>query len=330
MAKTPARERLRLSWYGGSERGGGGERHGVHWYRAKQGLVEVRWVFVHDVEGTHRDEYFFSTELSSSAQEVVQTCAAEVEPGNHLEEMRSYIGLETTRGRKKETVLCAWSRARSGCTAWWPAFTANCPRRGTWCGGRSAGEEGFDLLRRHHRGKTLAVGGVGISPGRRSGVVRETAAGVAGGDLEWSGPCGPAPAVAGARTSHPGILRSERPKTPDSTVCPARPAPDGLFMPPSLTSSFGIKWAKSSSEAVNQSRQGDARSVIPPPVLGSTGGLPQQAESSAARLTCFSHPLSLSSGQRASRGISSRRRLGRRRWRSRARQPVSGRWRGPA
>jgi hypothetical protein len=50
--------RATVSWYGGQDReveliGGIG-----HWYKAKQGLVPVRWVFVHDVPGTHRDEYF--------------------------------------------------------------------------------------------------------------------------------------------------------------------------------------------------------------------------------------------------------------------------------
>jgi hypothetical protein len=105
VAKTSARERLRLSWYGGSERAVEVVSGTGHWYRANQGLVEVRWVFVHDVEGTHRDEYFFSTELSLSAQEVVQTYTRRWNLETTFEEMRSYIGLETTRGRKKETVL---------------------------------------------------------------------------------------------------------------------------------------------------------------------------------------------------------------------------------
>jgi Transposase DDE domain len=105
VAKTPARETLLLSWYGGSERKVEVVSGTGHWYKANQGLVEVRWAFVHDVEGTHRDEYFFSTELSLSAKEIVETYTRRWNLETTFEEMRSYIGLETTRGRKQETVL---------------------------------------------------------------------------------------------------------------------------------------------------------------------------------------------------------------------------------
>jgi len=33
-----------------------------HWVQAADGLVPVRWVFVQDAQGTHRDEYFYSTD----------------------------------------------------------------------------------------------------------------------------------------------------------------------------------------------------------------------------------------------------------------------------
>ena len=33
-------------------------------YKSGKGLVPVRWVFVHDLTGTHRDEYFFSTDVA--------------------------------------------------------------------------------------------------------------------------------------------------------------------------------------------------------------------------------------------------------------------------
>ena len=35
-----------------------------HWYKGGAGLVPVRWVFVHDKSGTHRDEYFYTTDLT--------------------------------------------------------------------------------------------------------------------------------------------------------------------------------------------------------------------------------------------------------------------------
>lgn len=47
-----------VRWYGGGTRrvavaGGTG-----HWYKSGRGLVPLRWVFVRDRQGTHRDEYF--------------------------------------------------------------------------------------------------------------------------------------------------------------------------------------------------------------------------------------------------------------------------------
>ena len=56
VAKTAKGKRFTVNWYGGKTRrveliwGQG------HWYKAADGLVPVRWVFVHDLTGTHRDE----------------------------------------------------------------------------------------------------------------------------------------------------------------------------------------------------------------------------------------------------------------------------------
>jgi hypothetical protein len=105
VAKTTERTRLRVSWYGGGERDVEVVTGTGHWYKAGQGLVSVLWVFVRDVEGTHRDEYFFSTELTMTAKSVIETYARRWNLETTFQEMRSYIGLETTRGWKKETVL---------------------------------------------------------------------------------------------------------------------------------------------------------------------------------------------------------------------------------
>src|SRR5262249_60586274 len=67
----------------------------------------VLWVFVHELSGTHRDEYFFTTDLTLSAREVIETYAARWNEETTFQEMRSYLGLETTRGWKEKTVLRA-------------------------------------------------------------------------------------------------------------------------------------------------------------------------------------------------------------------------------
>jgi DDE superfamily endonuclease/Archaeal putative transposase ISC1217 len=102
------RTRLKnVAWYGGGVRDVEVVSDTGHWYKAGQGLVEVRWVFVHDLTGTHRDEYFFTTDRKMTAQEVIETYTKRWNVETTFEEMRSYLGLETTRGWKEKTVLRA-------------------------------------------------------------------------------------------------------------------------------------------------------------------------------------------------------------------------------
>jgi hypothetical protein len=68
-------------------------------------LVPVRWVFVGDKTGTHRDDYFFSTEPAMTSQPVVEAYTGRWSLETTYQEMRPYLGLETTRGRREATVL---------------------------------------------------------------------------------------------------------------------------------------------------------------------------------------------------------------------------------
>jgi hypothetical protein len=62
-------------------------------------------VFVHDRTGTHRDEYFFTTDITQTASAVIELFTGHWSIETTVQEMRSYLGLKTTRGRKEETVL---------------------------------------------------------------------------------------------------------------------------------------------------------------------------------------------------------------------------------
>ena len=99
-----ARQRLNVAWYGGSRRNVEVITGTGHWYKAGEGLVAVLWVFVHDLSGTHRDDYFFTTDLSLTATQVIEFFTGRWSIETTFQEMRAYLGLETTRGRKKETV----------------------------------------------------------------------------------------------------------------------------------------------------------------------------------------------------------------------------------
>jgi len=106
VARSPA-ARHGVAWYGGGRRDVELVSGTGHWYKGGAGLVEVRWVYVRDLTGTHRDEYFYTTDLAMTPPEVVERYAERWNVETTFAEMRSYLGLETTRGRCQRTVLRA-------------------------------------------------------------------------------------------------------------------------------------------------------------------------------------------------------------------------------
>jgi hypothetical protein len=105
VAQTSKRQKLNVAWYGGGRRDVEVVTGTAHWYKAAQGLVPVLWVYVHDCTGTHRDDYFFSTDTTLSAQAVIEIFTGRWSIETTFQEMRAYLGLETTRGRCAQTVL---------------------------------------------------------------------------------------------------------------------------------------------------------------------------------------------------------------------------------
>jgi hypothetical protein len=99
------RQRLNVAWYGGGRRDVEVVSGTAHWYEAGTPLVGVLWVWVHDCTGTHRDEYFFTTDVGWSAAQVIETYTGRWNLETTFQEMRSYLGLGTTCGWAEQTVL---------------------------------------------------------------------------------------------------------------------------------------------------------------------------------------------------------------------------------
>jgi hypothetical protein len=104
---TPLLAAMTVSWYGGGTRRVGTVHRTGHWYKAGEGLVPLRWVFVRDATGTHRDEYFFTTDLGLSVSAVIAAYCGRWNIETTFQELRSELGLETTRGWRQKTVLRA-------------------------------------------------------------------------------------------------------------------------------------------------------------------------------------------------------------------------------
>lgn len=105
--RPQSRSRLVVGWYGGGTRKVAVVTSTGHWYKSGRGLVPVRWVFVEDRTGTHRDEYLFTTDPTLTPAAVIGSYTARWNVETTVQECRSGLGLETTRGWCRRTVLRA-------------------------------------------------------------------------------------------------------------------------------------------------------------------------------------------------------------------------------
>lgn len=107
VVATAKRRTLTVAWYGGEERRVEVVTGTGQWYKSGEGLVPIRWVFVHDRDGTHRDEYFFTTDGTLSPKAIIETFTGRWSIEVTFEELRAHLGLESTRGWCRSTVLRA-------------------------------------------------------------------------------------------------------------------------------------------------------------------------------------------------------------------------------
>lgn len=104
VVATARRRRLQVAWYGGDQRVVEVVSRTAYWYQAGHGLVPLRWVWVHDLTGTHRDEYFFSSDTQMSPAQIIACYTGRWNLETTFQELRAYLGLESTRGWVRRTV----------------------------------------------------------------------------------------------------------------------------------------------------------------------------------------------------------------------------------
>ncbi|HZT81892.1 MAG TPA: transposase, partial [Gemmataceae bacterium] len=107
VVATSRRTHLNVAWYGGGRRDVAVVTGTGHGYKGGEGLVPVRWVFVHDETSTHRDEYLYSTDVTLTAAQVIEASTGRWNVETTFAELRAYLGVETTRGWCQRTVLRA-------------------------------------------------------------------------------------------------------------------------------------------------------------------------------------------------------------------------------
>jgi len=105
VVASSQRTQATVDWYGGRQRRVEWVSGTGHWYKSGKGLVPIRWVFVHDLQGTHRDEYFYTTDTTLSPEQIVSWFTARWPIETTFQEIRAHLGFETPRQRVAKSVL---------------------------------------------------------------------------------------------------------------------------------------------------------------------------------------------------------------------------------
>jgi len=104
ILETARRWKTRVDWYGGQRRRVSLVSGQGYWYQAGSGLVLLRWVHVEDREGTHREEYFFSTDATMPQKQIVEYYTLRWSIETTFQEVRAHLGFETTRHWSRSAV----------------------------------------------------------------------------------------------------------------------------------------------------------------------------------------------------------------------------------
>jgi hypothetical protein len=98
-------KRLTVGWYGGGTREVATRTGTGHWFKSGKGLVPIRWAFVRDRQGTHRDEYFYTTDVAMGVERLIGYYTGRWGIETTFEGARSCLHLGTACGWCRETVL---------------------------------------------------------------------------------------------------------------------------------------------------------------------------------------------------------------------------------
>src|SRR5262245_45446403 len=98
---------LAVDWYGGGTRHVGVVTESAHWFKSGHGLVPLRWVFVRDQTDNHPDDDLYSTDAALAPAQIIGLYCGRWNIETTFQECRSSLGLETTRGWGRATVLRA-------------------------------------------------------------------------------------------------------------------------------------------------------------------------------------------------------------------------------
>jgi hypothetical protein len=98
-------QRATVHWYGGIQKEIMYTYQQALLYKPGKGTVKIAWIIVRDPDGKLDDEFFYTTDLSMSPQEMIRHFVERWSIEVTFEESRRLLAVESTRNRKKESVL---------------------------------------------------------------------------------------------------------------------------------------------------------------------------------------------------------------------------------
>ena len=94
-----------VTWYGGVSKKILYMYNQALLYQPGKGIVKIAWVLVRDPKGKLRDEAFYTTDLTMAPQEIIRHFVQRWGIEVTFEESKRFLAVESTRNRKKESVL---------------------------------------------------------------------------------------------------------------------------------------------------------------------------------------------------------------------------------
>ncbi len=102
--KNAVWKKATVDWYGGATRKVGLLTGTGVWYNRRR-AVPIRWVYIVDRQGTHRNDCVFTTDVSMPPARIVSLFTRRWSIEVTFEEVRAHLGFETTRQRVAKSVL---------------------------------------------------------------------------------------------------------------------------------------------------------------------------------------------------------------------------------
>ncbi len=102
-SKAPFKE-FEVRWYHGQTKKVLVRSQEGLWYKAGQGLVKIRLLFVRNPEGSHQDECLYSTDLQATVKEIIETVVLRWNIEVTFEELREYLDAESMKNWTEPSV----------------------------------------------------------------------------------------------------------------------------------------------------------------------------------------------------------------------------------